>query len=189
MALIADTGMWTGKIFTGSWVRTDHTMQSVEPATGDVLGEVGAASAHDLGRCAAAAAQAGRAWAATDYRERAAVLRRAADLFEQHRDEIIEWLTREAGKTAAPAQLDYGLALDELREAAALPSSAWGALLPTTQPGRVSVARRVPFGVVAVIARGTSRWYSRCARWPPPWPPATPCYSNRPRRPRCAAAW
>ena len=152
MALIAETGMWTGKIFTGSWVRTERTMQSVEPATGDVLAEVGAASAQDLGRCAAAAAQAGRAWAATDYRDRAAVLRRAADLFEQHRDEIVEWLTREAGKTAAPAQLDYALALDELREAVALPSSAWGALLPTTQPGRVSVARRVPFGVVAVIA-------------------------------------
>lgn len=152
MALIADAEVWTGKIFTGSWVRAQRTMQSVEPATGEVLGEVGSASAQDLGRCAAAAAEAGRAWAGTGYRERAAVLRRAADLFEENRDEILEQLTREGGKAAAAAQLDFGLALDELREAAALPSSPWGALLPTTQPGRISLARRVPFGVVAVIA-------------------------------------
>jgi benzaldehyde dehydrogenase (NAD) len=152
MSLIQDESVWSGKIFTGSWERTGRTLRAVEPATGADLGEIGAASAQQLARSAAAAAEAGRRWAGTDFRERARVLRQAAALFEENRDEIVECLVREAGKAAAPAQLDYALGLDELREAAALPSQPWGALLPTTQPGRVSVARRVPFGVVAVIA-------------------------------------
>ncbi|MBB4912745.1 acyl-CoA reductase-like NAD-dependent aldehyde dehydrogenase [Actinophytocola algeriensis] len=132
---LLDKDVWAGKVFTGSWVDTGATMQSTEPATGDVLGEVGTASADELSRSAAAASEAGRAWAAADYRERAAVLRRAAELFAEHRDEITTWLVREAGKARGAAQLDMDLALDELREAAALPSNAWGALLPTTQPG------------------------------------------------------
>jgi benzaldehyde dehydrogenase (NAD) len=152
VGLIDDERVWTGSIFTGSWQRTQHTLPSTEPATGQVLGEVGAADAQDLARCAAAAAEAGRGWARTGYRERAGVLRKAAELFARHREEITGWLRREGGKAAAPAGLDFDLALEELYEATALPSRPWGELLPTTQPGRISVARRVPFGVVAVIA-------------------------------------
>jgi hypothetical protein len=94
---------WTGKVFTGTWTDTGTT-RSTEPATGDVLDEVGTASADELSRSAAAAAEAGRTWAAADYRERAAVLRRAAELFAEHRDEITRWLVREAGKAAGAAR-------------------------------------------------------------------------------------
>lgn len=38
------------------------------------------------------------------------------------------------------------------RQAEALTTAPWGQLLPTDLPGRTSVARRVPLGVVAVIA-------------------------------------
>jgi benzaldehyde dehydrogenase (NAD) len=150
--LLEDEKVWAGRVFTGEWVTTGRTLTSTEPATGETLGEVGVASAEDLGRCAEVAADAGRSWARAPYQERAAVLRRAAELFEEHRDEIALWLTREAGKARAATRLDLDLALDEIREATALPSAPWGQLLPTTQPGRVSIARRVPFGVVAVIA-------------------------------------
>jgi benzaldehyde dehydrogenase (NAD) len=152
MGLLDDESIWRGKIFTGEWTSTGHTTQATEPATGDVLGEVGTASAEVLSDCAEQAADAGRRWAATPFPERAAVLRRAAALFEQHRDEITGWLTREAGKAAPAAKLDLDLALTELQEAIALPSQPWGTLLPTTQPGRISTARRIPYGVVAVIA-------------------------------------
>jgi benzaldehyde dehydrogenase (NAD) len=152
MGLLDDESIWRGKIFTGEWTSTGNTTQATEPATGDVLAEVGTASAEVLARSAQQAADAGRRWAATAFQERAAVLRRAAALFDQHRDEITGWLTREAGKAAPAAKLDFDLALSELQEAVALPSQPWGTLLPTTQPGRISMARRIPYGVVAVIA-------------------------------------
>ncbi|GAB3383165.1 aldehyde dehydrogenase family protein [Amycolatopsis echigonensis] len=152
MGLLDDRGRWSGRVFTGEWTRTGAAAASTEPSTGDELGEVGTATAGDLARSAARAAERGQDWAHADYRERARVLRRAAALFEQHRDEIACWLTREAGKTATAVELELDLALDELHEAASLASAPWGTLLPTTQEGRTSIARRVPFGVVAVIA-------------------------------------
>src|SRR4051812_21444478 len=105
MGLLDDENIWRGKIYTGEWTSTGRSVQAVEPATGAVLGEVGSASAEVLSGCAARAAEAGRGWAATPFEERAAVLRRAAALFEQHRDEITGWLTREAGKAAPAAKL------------------------------------------------------------------------------------
>jgi benzaldehyde dehydrogenase (NAD) len=152
VGLLDERDRWSGRVFTGEWTRTGGTTASIEPATGDELGQVGTATADDLARSAAAAARSAQNWAHTDYRERAAVLRRAAALFEQHRDEIAGWLTREAGKTATAVELEVNLTLDELHEAASLASAPWGTLLPTTQEGRTSIARRVPFGVVAVIA-------------------------------------
>lgn len=150
--LLEDEKRWRGRIFTGEWATTGATMTTTEPATGDVLGEVGTADAETLGRCAARAAEAGRGWAAAPFQERESVLRRAAELFVQHRDEITGWLIREAGKAKSAATLDFDLALTELQAASALPAQPWGALLPTTQPGRISTARRIPYGVVAVIA-------------------------------------
>ncbi|MDG4825362.1 aldehyde dehydrogenase family protein [Asanoa sp. WMMD1127] len=152
MGLLDDVTVWGGKVFTGEWTATGHTMPATEPATGDVLGEVGTADAKRLAESAERAAEAGRAWAGAPFQERADVLRRAATLFDEHRAEILTWLVREAGKAAPAAQLDFDLGLAELREAAALPAEPWGTLLRTTQPGRISLARRVPHGVVAVIA-------------------------------------
>jgi benzaldehyde dehydrogenase (NAD) len=52
------------------------------------------------------------------------------------------------GKAAFEVQLVLG----ELWEAAALPTQPWGHLLPTSEPGRESIARRIPLGVVGVIS-------------------------------------
>lgn len=151
MALL-EPRVWSGRIFTGRWEQTGASAPSTEPATGEVLGEVGQADASRLAASAAAASAAGRSWARAGYQERGAVLRRAADLLEENRAEVAGWVTREAGKAAAATALEVDISVDELREAAALPSRPWGQLLPTTQPGRVSLARRQPYGVVAVIA-------------------------------------
>ncbi|MCF6524788.1 aldehyde dehydrogenase family protein [Streptomyces sp. JJ36] len=150
--MLLDAQVWGGRLYTGEWTGTGRTAQATEPATGTVLGEVATADADMLHRCAATAADAGRSWAASTHEERGAVLRRAAALFEEHREEIGRWLMREAGKTSAPAEMELAQCAGELREAAALTSTSWGALLPTTVAGRTSLARRVPMGVVAVIA-------------------------------------
>jgi benzaldehyde dehydrogenase (NAD) len=147
-----DPGAWSGKVFTGEWRSTGNTAKSVEPATGDVLAEVGMATAEDLSTSARAAADAGREWAARPYQERTDVLRRAAQLLEDNRQPVGEWIAREAGKVAAARSLELQLSIDELWQAAALTAAPLGALLPSTDPDRQSIARRHPHGVVAVIA-------------------------------------
>ncbi|MER6811464.1 benzaldehyde dehydrogenase [Spirillospora sp. NPDC000708] len=151
MALL-DPGTWTDKIFTGGWAAADGgVLEVVEPATGAVLGTLGRASARDVVASAAAAADAQRDWAARTYEDRAAVLRRAGRLFEEHAAEIQDWIVREAGSVPAKAELEAHFAAGLCYEAAALASHPQGLVLPSAQP-RWSLARRRPAGVVSVIA-------------------------------------
>lgn len=150
---LLDRSTWEGKIYSGGWVPgSGGEYAATEPATGETLARVGAATAEDVRRAAEAAAGAQREWAALSYDRRAAVLRRAGDLFVQYEDEIHEWLIRESGAIRPFAQFQTrGVAAEECWEAAALASHPVGEILRSTQP-RLSMARRLPVGVVGVIA-------------------------------------
>ncbi|EFF88383.1 benzaldehyde dehydrogenase [Streptomyces sp. e14] len=150
MALL-DSEVWAKKFFSDGWRDCDSEQPVVEPATGDRLGAVGLASAGDVARAAARAAEAQRAWAATAPQERAAVLRRAGELFSAHAGEIEDWLVREAGSVRAKASFEVRLAVGECFECAGLPTHPQGEVL-TSEEARWSLARRRPAGVVSVIA-------------------------------------
>ncbi|HET6534475.1 MAG TPA: benzaldehyde dehydrogenase [Actinoplanes sp.] len=151
MALLQD-GAWHGKIWTGTWTDgAGGTYDVVEPATGDRLGEIGRATPADVSAAAERAVQAQRSWAATPFADRAAVLRRAGDLLLEHIEEIKEWLARETGAIPPFGDFQVGTSAQECHEAAALPAHPYGDLLRTAMP-RLSFARRIPAGVVGVIA-------------------------------------
>ncbi len=123
----------------------------VEPATGAALASVGLADAEDVSESAASAAAAQKAWAAASFEERGRVLRRAGDLWETDAADFHEWLVREAGSIPPKAAVETHAAANECYEAAALTSQPYGKLLPTAHP-RLSLARRLPVGVVGVIS-------------------------------------
>ncbi|OEJ23906.1 benzaldehyde dehydrogenase [Streptomyces agglomeratus] len=123
----------------------------VEPATGETLGRVTLATADDVGTAARTAGAVQTAWARTPHFVRAAVLRRAGDLFAAHADELREWLVRESGSIPGKADFELHVAAQECYEAAALASRPAGQVLPSEAP-RLSYTRRVPVGVVGVIA-------------------------------------
>ncbi|WP_408899686.1 benzaldehyde dehydrogenase (plasmid) [Nocardioides sp. R1-1] len=153
MGSLLDSAEWQGKIFSNGWVdAAGGTVDTIEPATGDVLATVGLANAADVANAAAAAKAAQPEWAAKTGPERAALLRRAAGIVESNRAELEGWLIREGGCVPGKAAFEVDLVLGELWEAAALPTQPWGHLLPSGEPGRHSVARRVPLGVVGVIS-------------------------------------
>jgi benzaldehyde dehydrogenase (NAD) len=148
-----DRSLWEGKIYTGGWVAgSGGEYPAVEPATGLELARVGAATPADVHKAAERATQAQREWAALSYDRRAQVLRRAGQLFVEHEDEIHEWLIRESGAIRPFAQFQTrAVAAEECFEAAALASHPYGELLRSNQP-RLSMARRLPVGVVGVIS-------------------------------------
>lgn len=152
MALLDGTE-WVGKIFVGGeWTEgAAGTVAVVEPATGDELCRVGMAGSDDVRAAARSAVAAQRDWAARPHAERAAVLRTAGDLFQRHAEEIGEWNVREVGAIPPMAQFAVSVATQECYEASALPSRPYGELIPSEQP-RLSIARRLPAGVVAVIS-------------------------------------
>src|SRR5580692_11450059 len=149
---LLDSGSWHGKIYSNGWVDGSGGDYPVtEPATGAELGRIGHATPADVRAAARAAKAAQPSWAAAPYSERAAVLRRVGDLWLAHADEIKSWLSRETGAIPPLGDLQVHVSSDECYEAAALASQPYGELLRTPQP-QLSFARRVPAGVVGVIA-------------------------------------
>lgn len=149
---LLDNRLWAGKAFDGAWQTTLSGERNVtEPATGKVLGTVGIASAADMQAAIGRAAKAQGAWAAQGPRERAAVFHRAASIFEQHFDELALAIARETGAILPKGQHEVREAITLCHLAAGLPMQAQGQVLPST-PGRLSIARRVPHGVVGVIS-------------------------------------
>ena len=154
MALLNPTA-WTTTIPAGpagAWITgSGDPLDVIEPATGAVLAQLGTATASDVYEAAARAAAAQKGWAAKNPEDRAAVLRRAGQLFTDHAVEINDWIVRETGAIPSKAQLETHIAANECFDASALPHLAQGEVLPSNE-ARWSFARRKPVGVVSVIA-------------------------------------
>lgn len=75
------------------------------PATGEVLGEVPAMDAAEVGRRLIAARIAQREWQKTSFAERRRVLRRLLDAILDRADELCRMLSAEAGKTLQNAMM------------------------------------------------------------------------------------
>jgi benzaldehyde dehydrogenase (NAD) len=149
---LLDSKAWAGRIFIDGWGPGSGGERAVlEPATGSELGRVGVAAPSDVTRASARAAEVQRTWAAASYDTRAAVLRRAGDLWTQHAEEIHGWIVREGGAIPPWGPLQTNFAANACYEAAGLASLPYGEILRTAQP-HFSFARRVPVGVVGVIA-------------------------------------
>ena len=147
-----DPRTWTGRIYIDGWVPGGAGDYGVmEPATGEEIGRLGHASPADVSTAAARAAEAQRGWAKTGYQERAAIMRRAGDLWQEHAEEIHDWIAREAGGIRPKGAVETSFAANACWEAAGLTSLPYGDLLQAPAP-RLSLARRMPIGVVGVIS-------------------------------------
>ena len=147
-----DSRITSGKVFDGTWSTALASVRDVkEPATGQVLSQVGIASAADMRAAIDRAHAAQPAWAAMGPRERSAVFHRAAALFQQHFAELALTIARETGGILPKGQHEVNESITLCHLAAGLPMQAQGQVLPSA-PGRLSFARRVPHGVVGVIS-------------------------------------
>jgi benzaldehyde dehydrogenase (NAD) len=146
-----DESTWHAAVYSNGWVKAAGEAAVTAPATGAEIGRIGIADPDDVARAARRAAEAQRAWATRPYPERAAVLRRAGQLWEEHAAEVGDWLVREAGSIPPKAGVETETAAQECYEAAALASHAIGEIIPSVQP-RLSLVRRLPVGVVGVIS-------------------------------------
>jgi len=149
---IAAENAWKGKVYSGTWcVPKGGTRDVIEPGTGKVLTTVGFAGPEDVRAAAKAAAAAQPEWAATPADQRAAVLRRAAQLLEAHAEALRPWIVRETGGIPPKADFELHFVTSILIEAAAIATQPPGQMLPSGAK-RLSFARRVPHGVVGIIS-------------------------------------
>src|SRR3984957_3046873 len=143
--------IWEKRYFDGAWKIAPVTIAVREPATGEQLGIAGAGTAELAVELTQKAASAQPQWAATPPDDRAKIMRQAARVIEQNSEEIISWIIRETGGVTAKAGYEVAMATGELYYSAALLTQPIGQILPSADPERMSLARRVPVGVVSVI--------------------------------------
>jgi len=134
-------------------VQTAQTFTAHNPANpGEAIGVVAKATAGDVDRAVHLATQAQRGWARLPAQERVPLLRRAAALMREARDELAAWSILEAGKTWREADLEILEAIEYLEYySLRMLALADGPPLPQ-RPGERNTYRYLPRGVAAVIA-------------------------------------
>jgi benzaldehyde dehydrogenase (NAD) len=144
---------WDGRIFVDGEFRASGggTLAVLDKAAQEPLGTAGVASEADLDAAVRAAKAAQPGWSFQPYDVRAGILRAAAAELQRRADEIATLLVRETGCIRGKADYEVGGAANELFEAAGLTSRPVAQVIPSHNPTRVSVAERIPRGVVGCI--------------------------------------
>lgn len=137
----------------GSWRqgRSGKTCAVRDPYSSATLVEIPLADARDVDEAYRAAAASQAKWAAATPQARRDVLECAARIAESRREEIVDWLIKEAGTTRTTANLEWKFFHDQLLEHATYPFHEAGRIVPSATPGKESRVYRRPAGVVTVI--------------------------------------
>ncbi|TXD98056.1 aldehyde dehydrogenase family protein [Psychrobacter frigidicola] len=138
----------------GEWQsgKDDSVNTDTNPYNGDTIVEIKQATKDQLDEAYQAATKAQVEWAQQTPAERANVLYRAVNIFDQRQDEIVDWLIKESGSTRIKAMVEFGSARAITLEAATFPSRVHGEIRPSNTPGKENFIYREPLGVIAVIS-------------------------------------
>lgn len=145
---------WNGLYIDGEWVEPGSRDQIDvrNPATGELVAEVPAATVDDVDRAFEAATRAQSEWEATTPDERAAVVRRTADLIDEYESEIREILAVESGATKSRQDIEHGGTVTFVHDAASFAFRSSGGHNQSKIPGKENIIERNPVGVVSVIS-------------------------------------
>ena len=126
-------------------------LTSINPSTGETLGEVPLAGETDVDRAVRAARRAFESdWGRMPIRERAGHLERLADRIHEHRDELGLMDCVDSGNALAGMTGDVDWTVDTLRYFAGLVTEIKGET-SSQGPRHMNFTRRQPYGVVAKI--------------------------------------
>ena len=153
-ALLKDPSLLPNKAYiAGEWVDAADgaTFPVTNPARGDIIARVPDLTRADAARAIAAADTARHEWAARTGKERAAILRKWADLCMANQDDLATILTAEMGKPLAEAkgEIAYGASYSEWFGEEA--KRIYGETIPGHQRDKRITVLKQPIGVAASI--------------------------------------
>ena len=137
----------------GEWVgvgarRVHHVLN---PATGQVLGDLPLADAADLDRALEGAARGFKVWRATPATDRARVLKKAAELMRERAEHIARIATLEEGKTLGESRIETNVTANWLEFAGEEAKRSYGRVL-VRPSGQRHMVLKEPVGPVAAFA-------------------------------------
>ena len=137
----------------GQWCDAEggKTMAVFNPATGAEIGRLAHASRADLDRALAAAQKGFETWRAVPAHERAALMRKAAQIFRERADETARHLTLEQGKPLPEAKGEVLAACDVIEWMAAEGMRVYGRIVPPRDLRGTAHVIKQPVGPVAAF--------------------------------------
>lgn len=126
------------------------TIDSLNPATGELIGRFPNATAMDVDFAVSAASAAFQSWKRTAPEERAAALFALAEVIEDNAEELALLDVADNGSPIREMRKDAGIAVAQLRYFAGLVHEARGETVPTSW-NRLNYTLLQPYGVIARI--------------------------------------
>ena len=137
----------------GAWVEADsgEAFPVVNPANGETIAEIPRMGTAETRRAIEAAQEALPGWRGRSAKERAAVLRRLADLMVEHLDELAALMVTEQGKPLAEAEAEVGYAASFYEWFGEEAKRVQGDTIPSPWADKRIVVTKEPIGVTAGI--------------------------------------
>lgn len=142
-------GLYINGEFIG--VENRRTLDVINPATEDVLGQLPYANAEDLDYALASAAEAFKSWRHSSPMERSAILRKAAQLARERAPQIGRHLTLDQGKPLAQAIGEIVSCADHCDWHAEECRRIYGRIIPPRRENFRQYVTREPIGVCAAF--------------------------------------
>ncbi len=137
----------------GEWISRENrrSEQVINPATGEVLGDLPHATREDLDRALAAAEKGFRVWRAMLPEQRSQILRKGAEILASWGDQVCRIATMESGKVLAQTRIELHMAQEVLEWYAEEGRRAYGRVLTQRQAGSRMLVVKEPVGPVAAF--------------------------------------
>ncbi|SEU01925.1 aldehyde dehydrogenase (NAD+) [Salinibacillus kushneri] len=144
---------YTKQFIAGEWVEgsSNSVITNSDPYTEEAINEIKGASEEDLNHAYETAKDAQEAWEDKLPGEKQEVMEKAAQIFIERKEEVIDWLIKESGSTRVKAEIEWGATVTTLKEASSFPFRMTGSILPSNVPGKENRVYRSAKGVVTVI--------------------------------------
>lgn len=137
----------------GEWIsKGSRTSEQVlNPATGEVLGELPHATTADLDRALAAAERGFKVWSGYLPEKRSEILRKAAGILKQRGDQVTKVASMESGKPLVQSRIELHMSTEVLEWYAEEGRRAYGRVLTQRQAGSRMLVLKQPIGPVAAF--------------------------------------
>lgn len=144
---------YTKQYINGKWVegKSEKTVDNYNPYTGQLINSIQSANPEDLDEAFSAAAKAQVKWQNTMPAEKQQHFKNLIDVMEKRKEEIIDWLIKEAGSTKLKAKVELEIAMSVIQESTSFPTRMPGKIFPSNIPGKENRVYRLPKGVIGVI--------------------------------------
>lgn len=137
--------------FGGQEVTTSKYFDDINPSDNSLWATVPDATANEARMAIDAAQAAFKDWSELPFSQRAHYMLKVADILEKRQPEIADAIKFESGSWFGKSMFESGYIVEVFRAAAAMTYNSVGDVLPS-EHGKVSMAMRVPMGVISVIS-------------------------------------